>query len=221
MNGIEALKHYPDPSPAKDRLLLAMLPGMGIKIEDFATQGLVKLAHAARQAVDVITVKPDQTLYLDGGVAQVLEQTILTPAREAGYRRVWLLGISLGGMGALSCAAKYGDNIEGLILLAPFFGTQGTVAELREAGGFAAWRPEASAATPPEREIISWLQTRLAGAPGPGLWLGHATRDRFATGHRLLAETLPPSKTVEVDGGHDWAAWRMAFQALMARAPFG
>lgn len=221
MSGLEALRHYPHPRAGQDRLLLIMLPGVGIEAEDFVTHGLVAAAHTARQAVDVITVKPDQALYLDGTVAQILEQTVLAPARTAGYRRLWLLGISLGGMGALSCAAEYGDTIEGLILLAPFLGTQGTVAELREAGGFTDWRAQKSAATQPEQQIISWLQSRLGGAPGPNLWLGHATNDRFSAGHRMLAEALPPGQTVEVEGGHDWAAWRTAFQALMARAPFG
>ncbi|MDE1896168.1 MAG: alpha/beta hydrolase [Rhodospirillales bacterium] len=221
MNGLEALQRYPSPRAGQDRVLLVMLPGVGIKAEDFATQGLVAVAHTARQAVDVIAVKPDQALYLDGAVAQVLEQAVLAPARADGYKRIWLLGISLGGMGALSCAAEYGDDIEGLILLAPFLGTQGTVAELREAGGFKGWQAQTSAATLPEQQVISWLQNRQASASGPLIWLGYATNDRFAAGHRLLAAAILPGQTVEVNGGHDWAAWRMAFQALMARNPLG
>lgn len=221
MNGLTPLLRHPDPRPAKDRLLLVMLPGAGIAAEDFTTHGLVAMSQAGGTVVDVIAAKPDQVLYLDGTVAPMLRQTILAPAREAGYRRIWLLGLSLGGMGALSCAAAGLGGIEGLILLAPFIGTHGTMAELTRAGGFASWQPEASAATPPEREIISWLQSRLAGAPGPDLWLGHAREDRFAAGHRLLAAALPENRSVLVEGRHDWAAWRAAFQGIMARDPFG
>ena len=221
MSGLSIVLRYPDPRPGTERLLLVMLPGVGIEAEEFATQGLVAGAQAGEQAVDVIAAKPDQTLYLDGAVASVLEQSILAPARATGYRRLWLLGISLGGMGALACTAARFGQIDGLILLAPFIGTHGTVAELSNAGGFEGWRPETSAATPPELQILSWLQTRLHGAPGPKIWLGHATQDRFGTGHRLLAAALPETQTVLVEGGHDWAAWRAAFQALMARAPFG
>lgn len=221
MSSMVALRHFPNPRAGQNRVLLVMLPGVGIEVEDFATQGLVALAHTARPGVDVSAAKPDQALYLDGGVAQVLEEAVLAPARAAGYTRLWLLGISLGGMGALSYAAEYGQSIEGLILLAPFLGTQGTVATLREAGGFTGWRAQASAATLPEQRIISWLQNRLGGAPGPQIWLGHACNDRFAMGHRLVAEALPPGQTVEVEGGHDWAAWRTCFQALLARNPFG
>jgi pimeloyl-ACP methyl ester carboxylesterase len=221
MSGLNALLHHRDPRPGKDRLLLVMLPGAGIAAEEFAAQGLVAAAQAGGRIVDVIAAEPDQGLYLEGAVAPVLEQSVIAPARAAGYRRLWLLGISLGGMGALSCAAACPEEIEGLILLAPFIGTHGTIAELTRDGGFMDWRPETSAATPPERRILSWLQERLGGASGPQIWLGHATNDRFAAGHRLLAAALPETQTVLVEGGHDWAAWRAIFQALMARVPLG
>ncbi len=221
MSGLTTLLRHPDPRPGNDRLLLVMLPGAGIAAEDFAAQGLVAAAQAGGQVVDAIAAKPDQLLYLEDAVALVLRESVIAPARTAGYRRLWLLGISLGGMGALSCAAAHDAYFEGLILLAPFIGTHGTMAELIRAGGFAGWCPQTSAATPAERRILSWLQTRLGGAPGPQIWLGHATQDRFAAGHRLLAAALPQGRTVLVEGGHDWAAWRAAFQALMARIPFG
>ena len=221
MSGLTTLLRSPDPRPAGERLLLVMLPGAGIALEDFATHGLVAMAQASTPVVDVMAAKPDQLLYLDGTVAPMLHQTILAPAREAGYSRIWLLGISLGGMGALSCAAASLGEIEGLILIAPFIGTHGTIAELTRACGFAAWRAQASTATLPEQRIISWLQARLAGAPGPELWLGHARQDRFATGHRLLAAALPEHSSVLVEGQHDWAAWRAAFHGIMARNPFG
>ena len=177
MSGLNTLLHHPDPRAGKDRLLLVMLPGAGIEAEDFAAQGLVAgTAQADRRIVDVIATKPDQTLYLEGAVAPVLEEAVIAPARAAGYTRLWLLGISLGGMGALSYAAARPANIEGLILLAPLVGTHGTMAEVISAGGFAGWRPDASIATPPERQILSWLQTRLGGAPGPQIWLGHASK---------------------------------------------
>lgn len=220
MSGLSALRHHPDPRDGGERLLLVMLPGVGIAAEDFAARGLVAGAQAGGTIVDVIAAKPEQSLYLDGTVAPALAEAVLAPARRDGYRRIWLLGISLGGMGALSCATQ-DDGVEGLILLAPFIGTHGTMAELARAGGFARWRAEASTATLPERRILTWLQARLAGAAGPALWLGHASRDRFAVGHRLLAAALPDERAVQVDGVHDWEAWGAAFRAIMARDPFG
>lgn len=221
MTGFVTRQHHADPRPGKNRLLLVMLPGAGMTAADFVTQGFVDDARTGETIVDVVAAQPDQLQYLDGSVPRVLADAVLDPAREAGYRRIWLLGISLGGMGALSCASACPSGIEGLILLAPFIGTHGTMAELARAGGFAGWPPAASAATDLERTILAWLKNYLAGPAVPALWLGHATLDRFASGHRLLAAALPRERVVQVEGRHDWTAWRAAFRAIITRRPFG
>ena len=221
MSDLAAQLHYPDPRPGEGRLLLVMLPGVGMTAEDFAVWGLVNEVRHGGTIVDMIAVQPDQTLYLDGSVAQMLEKAMLAPARAAGYQRIWLLGISLGGMGALAYAAAHDGGVEGLILLAPFIGTHATVTELTRAGGFADWESATSAATMPEQKILIWLKTYLAGGSVPALWLGYASQDRFAAGHSLLAGALPQVRAVQVEGGHDWTAWRAAFHGIIARKPFG
>lgn len=225
MRGADALgerRHYPSTLPAEERILLVMLPGAGIAAEDFARQGLVAAARHSAPALDILALRPAIDLYLDGNLAPVLHEGVIAPACAAGIRRIWLLGLSLGGMGALLYASDYPDLIEGIVLLAPFLGTHGTMAELSHAGSFGAWSPEGSAATPPERQLLIWLQGHLR-RPGeaPRLYLGHGARDRFAAGHRLLAADLPPHQVAMVEGGHEWAAWAEAWQAILARKPFG
>lgn len=219
--GIGACLRYPAPQASADPILLVMLPGAGIEPQDFATHGLVAKAQACGPAVDVIAVRPEVDLYLEGRIGAVLHEAVIAPARAAGIRRVWLLGISLGGMGALLYASDYAECVEGVLLLAPFLGTQGTMAEMAQAGGFASWSAATSAATTPERHMLSWLQRQLrAGATSPRLFLGHGERDRFAAGHRLLAAELPAEQVALVGGGHDWPAWTEAWDQILARGPF-
>lgn len=224
MRGAYALsesRHYPSALPEAERILLVMLPGAGIVAEDFAKQGLVAAARQSEPALDILALQPEIDLYLDGNLAPVLHESVIAPACAAGIRRIWLLGLSLGGMGALLYASEHPDLVEGLVLLAPFLGTHGTMAELRHAGSFGAWRAEGSAATGPERQLLTWLQGHLRDpAKTPRLFLGHAARDRFAAGHRLLAAELPAHRVVMVEGGHDWAAWTQAWHRLLARQPF-
>jgi pimeloyl-ACP methyl ester carboxylesterase len=124
-------------------------------------------------------------------------------------------------MGALLYASAHPGLVEGLVLLAPFLGTHGTMAEVAQAGSFASWSAATSAATAPEREMLTWLQCHLrAEAPSPQLFLGHGERDRFRVGHRLLAAELPPERVASVDGGHDWPAWIQAWDQILARNPF-
>jgi pimeloyl-ACP methyl ester carboxylesterase len=225
MNRVEWLGsrlHYPSALGPPQCVLLVMLPGAGIAAEDFAARGLVAAAQHGMPALEVIALRPNIELYLEGSLAPVLHEGIIVPALAAGIRRIWLLGLSLGGMGALLYASEYPELVEGLVLLAPFLGTHGTIAELTRAGSFDHWAAEDSAATAPERQLLIWLQSHLrTGAKVPRLFLGHGKRDRFAGGHRLLAARLPASQVVLVDGGHDWAAWIEAWQVILARKPFG
>jgi len=219
--GLRACLRYPAAQPSEERILLIMLPGAGIEAADFAAQGLVAMAQREMPALDVIAVWPELELYLEGSVAPVLQEAVIAPALASGIRRIWLLGLSLGGMGALLHASAYPHVVEGLVLLAPFIGTHGTVAEIAVAGSFDRWSAVESGATPPERQLLVWLQGQLrSGADSPRLFLGHGVDDRFAVGHRLLAAQLPASQVVMVDGGHDWATWTAAWRAILERRPF-
>jgi pimeloyl-ACP methyl ester carboxylesterase len=219
--GLRACLHYPASAPGAGRILLVMLPGAGIEAEDFEAQGMVAAAQASAPGLDVIALRPELDLYLEDGIVPELHEAVIVPALAQGYRQIWLLGISLGGMGALLYASAHPGSLTGLVLLAPFLGTRGTMAELRMAGGFSAWREAASAATPPERRMLAWLQHRVQGQDRPLLYLGHGREDRFADGHRLLAAHLPPEQVALVAGGHDWPAWSAAWREILARRPFG
>ena len=213
--------HYRAPSADPDRVLLIMLPGAGIAAAAFAAHGMVAAAQTRALAVDVVAVRPDLGLYLEGEIAPALHRCVVEPALAQGYTRLWLLGVSLGGMGALLYASAYTAEVEGLVLLAPFLGTRGTVAEIAKAGGLASWSPAGSAATAAEQRMLVWLQAFLARRPAaPALYLGYGQQDRFAPGHRLLAERLPRDRVVTAEGGHDWDCWLTLWRRIIAAAPF-
>jgi len=211
------LIHYRAPSEATDRVLLIMLPGVGIEAAEFAEQGMVAAVQALG-AVDVIAVQPELDLYLDADMAAALHQEIVAQGLTAAQKRIWLLGISLGGMGALLYASAYPEHVEGVVLLAPFLGTKGFVAEVAKSGGLMAWTPQNSMGTVMEQKVLSWLQDFLARQPArPKLYLGYGAEDRFALGHRLLADCLPAARVITAPGGHDWETWGALWRQAMAR----
>jgi len=210
--------YHPAPACGTERVLLVMLPGVGIEAAAFAQNGMVAQLHERGLAVDVIAASPALDLYLDGDVAAALHNAVIAPALAQGYTRIWLLGISLGGMGALLYASAHEALLEGIFLLAPFLGTQGTVAEIADAGGIAAWVPAGSAATAPEQRILTWLQG-CSTRKQPKIYLGCGQSDRFARGHLLLAEILPPDRVVFADGGHDWPTWLALWARLLDSRP--
>jgi pimeloyl-ACP methyl ester carboxylesterase len=212
--------HYPSPCGQAD-VLLIMLPGAGIEAEEFADQGMVAAVHARGLAVDIVVARPDLALYLEDRVTEALQREVVEPALARGCTRIWLLGISLGGMGALLYASAHEAEVEGLVLLAPFLGTRGTAAELARVGGLLAWSAEHSAATIPEQRLLTWLQLHLAHPEQtPKLYLGYGQRDRFAATHKMLAECLPPERVAVTAGEHDWASWTSLWHQLLGHSPF-
>ena len=212
--------HHSAPE-GRAELLLIMLPGAGIEAAEFAAQGMVAAVHEQGVAADIAVAHPDLGLYLDDGVTEALHRAVVEPARAGGHRRIWLLGISLGGMGALLYASAHAEEVEGIVLLAPFLGTKGTMAEIARAGGLADWSAATSAATAPEKRMLTWLQTQLAQPEAaPALYLGYGQADRFAAGHRMLGAKMSPARVAMVPGGHDWQSWTMLWRQLLGRGLF-
>lgn len=188
--------------------LLVMLPGAEMSAEEFEANGLLE----GDGPVDRIAVETGMECYLDEVSVALLHDQVIVPAHARGPVRIWLVGISLGGMGALLYAQAHPDRIAGTILLAPFIGSRGLIAEVERAGGLRHWRP--SGPSTPERRLLTWLG---AGAGLPSMHLGYGTDDRFAAAHRLLADLLPAERVVTAPGGHDWPTWRALWQTLQHR----
>jgi pimeloyl-ACP methyl ester carboxylesterase len=213
--------HHNAASGKDDRVLLVMLPGAGMGVGEFAEHGIVAAVQEPGLAIDIVATCPALDLYLDGTIAKALHSSIVEPALAQGYRRFWFLGISLGGLGALLYTSTHATQVDGLVLLAPFLGVQGTVAEIAKAGSLAAWSPVRSSVTKTEWQFLVWLQGFLEKqAAYPALYLGYGRRDRFAQGHRMLAEQLPRHRVVTIDGGHDWDTWLTLWRRLLGAIPF-
>ena len=209
------------PGRTMARTLLVMLPGAGSEATEFAERGMVAAVRRRGLPVDIVAAQPALELYLDGSVAHALHRGIVEPALAEGYARLWLLGISLGGMAGLLYVSHHAALAEGLVLLAPFLGTQGTIAAIAAAGGFAARSAPDAAITATERRIVAWLQDFLTRRPlAPRLYLGYGQADRFARGHRMLADRLPADRVVAEEGAHDWDTWLTLWDGVLDLAPF-
>jgi len=175
----------------------------------------------AGQPIDIIAADTGMECYLDGSIAERLHDELVQPNLSAKTRRIWLAGISLGGLGALLYTQAYPDLVEGLLVMSPFIGTRGAVAGVLKAGGFRDWQPPAGDAATGEQRLLQWLKTYPAGASAwPRIYLGYGSDDRFAASYRLLAELLPVEDVVEISGGHDWETWQVLWAQLLSKTHF-
>lgn len=209
---------------AKADTLLVFLPGASSTIDEFVREGFVQEVRQRRIAADIVMADAHMGYYNNRSVIARLEADVLVPARAAGYRAIWLVGISLGGFGALIHEEQQPGGVTGIVALAPYLGERETSREIAKAGGLAAWQAPAGPLPEDQMETRLWrwlqAQAKLPAAGGtPALYLGYGTEDRFAASHRLLAAALPPQRVFTTPGGHDWAPWRRLWQQVLAVLP--
>ncbi|RYF41275.1 MAG: hypothetical protein EOO25_10355 [Comamonadaceae bacterium] len=122
---------------------------------------------------------------MEGRAEQRLQDEVIAPARGRGYAQIWLVGASLGGMGALLHQRSYPGSVDGMVLLAPYLGE--------------------SAAQPLLLQHLESLRREPQRARN--VWLAYGRSDRLRASMPLLEPLLPPGQVLVRDGGHDWQLW--------------
>ncbi len=200
--------------------LVVFLPGRRDSPEDFRRYAFAETALRHGVAADFVAVDAHPGYYFKKTILTRLREDVVGPAR-ARYRHVWLVGVSIGGTGALLYAAERPEDVDGIVLLAPFLGNDPVIDEVEKAGGLASWLPP-----PPdgsddfERRMWIFLQrNQVASERGERaipLYAGCGERDRFARAFGLLRGALPEGRTFTAPGGHDWRAWSALWEQVVA-----
>lgn len=200
------------PAPQAAHRLVVFLPGRGDDLAGLEKSGIAQIIQRQWPDADVELVGLTMAYYLDGHATARLHDQVMLPASKRGYRQIWLAGISLGGMGALTYDRDYPDEVYGMILLSPYLGDSTVPQEIAAAGGLAQWHP--GPAEPPspktwQRELWRYLKTwSVEPAMTRHVWLGYGDSDRFRKNIGLMSPTLPGSHVLMVAGGHNWTTWK-------------
>jgi len=193
--------------------LVVMLPGFGDSAADFDRHGFVRALRRSDIDADVIAVDAHYKYYRKRSVVERLHTDVLAPARRNGYRRIVLVGISMGGLGAVATAREHPNDVDGLVLLAPYLGDAETAQKVRSAG-LASFVPDSE----PDFFEQNWayLAGYARGESRPMLALGFGSSDRLAESLRVLAPFVPPERLAIVEGNHGWSTWTPIFESWVA-----
>lgn len=198
--------------PQANPPLVIVLPGAGNDASSLQAHHVDISIHRAWPQADVLLANATMPYYIREVIVQRLQDDVIEPARVRGYAQIWLAGASVGGMGAMLYERVHPDQVTGLVLLAPWMGTDKFMDEIRQAGGLKNWDPGPLPAEVNsvnyEREI--WRVAKgwvIDPAKAERIWLVCGKSDRFLEASRLLAEALPPSHYLEVEGAHNWNTW--------------
>ncbi len=193
--------------------LIVMLPGAYMTPADYAAQGFFSAIARRQLAVDLVAVDLDLGAISAGTALPALQAEILQPARAQGYKKIWLGGISLGGLLALCHHADSPPGwIDGLCLLAPYPGSRLTTNAIARAGGLQQWQASAEEMTDPEFRAWHWLQNPPADFP---VFVGYGCEDRFAQGMKQIADCFPVTRSKAIPGGHDWPVWQHLWEHFL------
>lgn len=196
-------------------LTLALLSGTYSEPEDFVREGFPAAVRAHGIGADIVMAPVRAAWFADRSVVARIHDSVVAPARAAGAERIWLAGISLGGLAALAYAARHAGDLHGIVLISPYPATREVLRELDAAGGLASWKPAATDEIDLEREAWRFL---ASGATTPEVHCYLASGDRFAEGQRRMAGALVPGRVHELPGGHDWNAWRALWEEFLGNS---
>lgn len=206
----------------EERILLLMLPGAKNTPQQLVENGFISALRERKQGVDVLALDAHADAYLNRAEIERQLHDTLDAARAHGYDRIWLLGISLGGTGAMICAIQRTAEIDGIFLLAPFLGTRGMIAEVVAAGGLNHWQAGEIRSRDHERALLKHIRQKALDADKfPAIFLGFGSEDRYRGASMILSELLPPDRVVVNAGGHDWETWKALWGMMLDKQPFG
>lgn len=206
---------------------LVLLPGSFDHPRDFARHDFGNVLKTRYPELHIVAVDAHMGYYRNRSVVQRLQEDVVGPLKEQGYR-VWMAGISLGGLGSLLYAQQTAEPrlaLDGLITIAPFLGSDALISELQDAGGASSWVPPDPLPELKGRKTVGyslwpwladWYRTRQQpDSSTPDIVLAYGLHDSFAPAGELLADLLPTDRVFVQSGGHDWKTWRHLWQEVV------
>ena len=206
---------YRQPRVANHRLIVFMR-GLGGDHRSFEEEGLVADVRERQLPYDMVAPNAHFGYYWDRSLIQRMKADVIDPAHAEGYEEIWLIGFSMGGLGALMYTIEHPEDVQGICLIAPFLGYRSLLKEIATAGGVEEWDP--GNYDPDEewqRMLWHWLKENVTGNSTRPVYLGYGLKDPYVAGQALLGEILPAGHVFTVPGGHSYESFHSLWEMFL------
>jgi pimeloyl-ACP methyl ester carboxylesterase len=213
--------NFNQPGGKQRPTLVVFLPGLRDRSAVFADEGFISALRASGIEADMIGVDAHLGYYEKKQFLGRMKEDVIDPARRQGYRNIWLVGISLGGFGALWYDIENPGDLTGVVALSPYLGEEEVIAEVARAGGLKGWRPAADAELDDQHRIWKGLKSYESSDRSLSrLYLAYGLDEKFTVPDGMLAAILPCDQVFTMEGGHRWPVWRALWAEILKRRVF-
>lgn len=219
VHGSLPVARYPSATVEGSDTAVVFIAGITDSPHDVERHEVVEIMRDAGIDAPMTVVHHAMGAYMFGRTTETLRAEVVAPARRGGHRRLLWVGFSGGSTAAIAQARTHPDDVDALILYAPYLGPDKIVREIVDAGGLANWTPH-----PPiedvEREWM-WLKGYLEGEPRPPLILLFGTEDLSRPTGKVLVEAGLTSTVFVAEGRHGWESWTQLWKTVWEKDPLG
>ncbi|MDT8317180.1 MAG: alpha/beta hydrolase [bacterium] len=211
---------YIHPSEKKPDTLIVFLHGKGGKTSDFDKAGFIETVRAKGFLVDMIAVNGHLGYYFKRNLIERLRNDIIKPALTKGYKHIWFVGVSLGGLGSMLYSMNYPEEVDGILLMAPFMGNSGSIEMIVKSGGVRNWDPETARIKTWQKELWNYIKEVTSRSDSkPQIYLAYGTDDEYGPTSEVLEEVIPQGRVFKSKGGHNWRDWTPLWKEFLDNSP--
>jgi len=196
--------------------LLVMFPGINSAGTDFIDYGFVEVFQQKYSGVDIMLVDTRFAYTLTGNLSERIQNEIIVPALVKGYTNIWFVGVSLGGLGVLEYDKSFPDNINGMVLIAPYLGNEYKMKDFLSHESPLMRSKLHYKST--DKTYLLWryiLNKTKTKESKENLFLAYGDSDRLKDAHHTLADLLDDDNIFIEKGGHKWVTWKKLWKKII------
>lgn len=200
---LESLYYNAEESKSQ-RSLIIFLRGRGGSHKDFATEGFIDSVKKRNLPYDMVAPNAHFGYYFGETLVERLKSDLIEPAKEKGYENIFLVGASMGGLGAIIYSRYYPEDVTGVYVISPFLGYKKIIGEIVDSGGLQQWQPGTYDPDDDwQRMVWDWLKTNTdKQQQNPKIYLGYGTEDTYLQSQEIFGDALPSDYVITTAGGH-------------------
>ncbi|MDH5408863.1 MAG: alpha/beta fold hydrolase [Gammaproteobacteria bacterium] len=208
------LKSISQPAPKPSDTLVVFLPGLADDEQTFVKEKFFSAVSDRKKNIDLMAVHTHIGYLLDGTYAERIKEDVILPARKKGYKKIWLVGVSLGGFISVNYLRQQPDDVTGLILFGPFLGQEGQLKEIKKQGGVLKWQPEDVESLSKTLSLWYWFKQNQKKYL-KNIYVNYGDKDKLAYGIKMFSPLINKSHITEIKGIHGWKTWRELWHMLL------